>query len=301
MKYLLLGVICMLLAACPRAWCARNDTGERKETAVRLRDSMEVRRSRVWLSDLLPPDAPPAIQKASAAIELCPAPQPGSARVFDAAQIASRLVGRPEVLRQLAIPPRITIRYSGWPIAEAAVRIAISKFLREPGLLEPSLLEPGPKQTRDLPDAARLEWLPPLAATEESPTLQVIGMEWDNRQESLQVRLRCLARASCGSFLVHVVLPAPLGQEWRNRLGSGAALISPPAGQPAATTAPGAALAERGKAATLVLDDGNMRISVRVICLQAGVLNQQIRVFDAKSRHVFHAEVVGAGLLHAAL
>jgi hypothetical protein len=345
MKHLLLGAIGMLLAAFPVAWCARNDTGDRKETAVRLRDSIEVRRSRVWLSDLLPPDAPPAMQKASAAIELCPAPQPGSARVFDAVQIASKLVGRPEVLRQLAIPSRVTIRYLGWPIAEAAVRIAISKYLREPsllepsllepsllepgllepgllepgllepgllepgllepgllepGLLEPGLLEPGPKQTRDLADAARLEWLPPLAAT-ESPTLQVIGMEWDNRRESLQVRLRCSTRASCGSFLVHVVLPAPRAREWRNRLGSGAGLMPPPAGQPGATTAPGAALAERGKAATLVLDDGNMRISVRVICLQAGVLNQQIRVLDAKSRHVFHAEVVGPGLLHAAL
>jgi hypothetical protein len=303
MKHLLLGAIGMSLAAFPVAWCARNDTGDRKETAVHLRDSIEVRRSRVWLSDLLPPDAPPAIQKASAAIELCPAPQPGSARVFEAAQIASKLVGQPEVLGQLAIPPRITIRYSGWPIAEAAVRIAISKFLREPSLLEPGLLEPGlleSKQRRNLSDAARLEWLPPLAATER-PTLQVIGMEWDIRQESMQVRLRCSTRASCGSFLVHVVLPAPLGQEWRNRLGSGTGLISPPAAQPAATTAPGAALAERGKAATLVLDDGNMRISVRVICLQAGVLSQTIRVLDAKSRHVFHAEVIGAGLLHAAL
>jgi flagella basal body P-ring formation protein FlgA len=38
-----------------------------------------------------------------------------------------------------------------------------------------------------------------------------------------------------------------------------------------------------------------------VICLQPGVLNQQIRVFEAQSRRVFHAEVVGAGLLHSTL
>lgn len=65
--------------------------------------------------------------------------------------------------------------------------------------------------------------------------------------------------------------------------------------------ASGATLAEKGKPATLILDSGTMRISVRVICLQAGALNQEIRVLDARTRHVFHAEVVGAGLLHAAL
>jgi hypothetical protein len=291
-KHLLLGTIWMLLAMIPLAWCAPNERVERNQPVVNLRDSVEVRRSRVWLSDLLPTDAPLAIRKATAAIELGQAPQPGSARVFEAEQIASKLVGQPEMLRQLAIPPRIRVRYLGWPIAEAAVRTAISKFLREQ-------LPLGPKQRRDLPDEAWIEWPRPLAAAEESPTLQAIGMEWDNRQQSMQVRLRCSTRASCGSFLVHVVLPAPYQQEWRSQLGAG--LIARQGEQTAATAASSVMLAQRGKAATLVLDDGNMRISVQVICLQAGVLDQQIRVFDAKSRHVFHGEVVGASLLHATL
>jgi hypothetical protein len=289
MKYVLLGTGWMLLAAIPLVWCARKEGADRNEPAVQLRDAVEVKRNRVWLSDLLPPDAPSPLQKASAAIELCQAPQPGSARVLDAEQITVKLAGQPEVLRQLAIPPRITVRYSGWPIAEETVRMAISKFLREQGW------------RRDLPDAARLEWLRPLSATEKPPTLQVMGLNWDNRQQSIQVRLRCSTRASCGSFLVHVVLPPPLGDEWRDRLGSGIGLNSPRAGQSAAATGDSAALAEKGKPATLILDGGSVRISVRVICLQRGVLNQQIRVFDARSRHVFHAEVVGAGLLHATL
>ena len=58
-------------------------------------------------------------------------------------------------------------------------------------------------------------------------------------------------------------------------------------------------LAEKWKPATLVLDGGSVRISVRVICLQQGVLNQQIRVIEERSRRVFHAEVVGAGRLRA--
>ena len=291
MRYLLLGAGWMLLATTPLTWCARNEEAGGNTPAVQLRDAVEVSRSQVWLSDLLPRDAPSGLQKASAAIELCPAPQPGSARILEARQIISRLAGQPEVLGQLAIPSRITLRYSGWPIAEAAVRMAISRFLREPGLSES-----GAK--RDLADSAKLEWLRPLSATEEHPTLQVTGLDWDNRRQTAQVRLRCSRRASCGNFLVRVVLPSPLDEEWRNRQRPGIGLNSG-AARLAAADGMGGVLAEKGKPATLVLDGGSVRISVRVICLQRGVLNQQIRVIEERSRRVFHAEVVGAGRLRA--
>jgi hypothetical protein len=284
MKHVLLGTGWMLLAAIPFAWCAENGN----EPKVQLREVVEVKRNRVLLSDLLPLDAPPALQKAGAAIDLCQAPQPGSTRILDAGQIRIKLAGQAELLRQLAMPTRITVRYSGLPIAEETVRRAISNFVRAKGW------------TRDLPDAARLEWSPPRSAVEEHPAVQVTGIDWDSRQQSAQVRLRCSARTSCGSFLVHVFLPSPLGEEWRKWPASTIDLNLPRAGQTDSITA-GAVLAERGKSATLILEDGGMRISVRVICLQPGALNQQIRVFDAQSRRVFHAEVVGAGLLHASL
>jgi hypothetical protein len=284
MRYILPGALWMLLAATPLAWCAGNDGAGIHQPTVRLRDAVEVKKDQLWLSDLLPIDAPSTLRKSASTIELCHSPQPGSARTLDAEQIAIKLAAQPEVFSQLAIPPRITVRYSGWPIAEEAVRTAISSFLR------------AQRWRGELPDAARLEWRPP-AAIEEHPTLQVMGLDWDNRQQSVQVLLRCSKRASCGSFLVHVFFPAPLGEEWRKQVaGSG---LNSPSGE--LTSATGAVLAERGKPATLILDDGNMRISVRVICLQAGALNQQIRVFEAQGRRVFHAEVVGLGLLHASL
>ena len=290
MKYVLLAT--MLVVATPPGWCVRNQ--ERNDLLVQLRDTVGVKQNRVWLADLLPPDASPVLRKVSATIELCPAPQPGSARVLDGEQITARLAGQPELLRQLAIPPRITVRYAGWPIAEERVRLAISEFLRQQ-----SLHELGGR--RDLPDAARLEWSQPLLVTEQNPKLEVVGLDWDNRRQSVQARLRCSRRATCGSFLLHVVLPLPLAGEWRQRLALSSALNSPGDGMQSAANEDGAVLAEKGKPATLVLDDGSMRISVRVICLQRGVLKQQIRVVEARSRHVFHAEVVGVGLLHASL
>lgn len=234
MKCFWSSLVWMWLAAIPMGWCAGS------EPKAQLLDAVEVKRERVWLSDLVPPSAPSAIQKASSAIALCRAPRPGSPRVLDAEQIATKLAALPELLRQLAIPSRITVRNSGWPIEEAAVRLAISRFLRE---------QPG---NRDLPDAAKLDWQR-LSATKEHSTLQVTGLEWDLRQQSAQVRLRCSARASCGSFLVHLVLPPPIGDEWRSRLASSIGASFPGSGHQAAPTT-GAVLAERGKPANLILD-----------------------------------------------
>jgi hypothetical protein len=205
---------------------------------------------------------------------------------LEAEQITNKLARRPELLRELKIPSRVTVRYSGWPIVEDEIRKTVSKFLRE-------------RWQADVPEATQLEWPPMLASTEKDSALQVMSASWDDRQRSMQLRLRCTARAACGSFLVHIVLSAPLAEEWHTRLEPGSSLNS--SGDGDTLIASGAALAEKGKPATLILDGGAMRISVRVICLQAGALNQEIRVLDARTRHVFHAEVVGAGLLHAAL
>jgi hypothetical protein len=284
MKHLKLGAMWIFLAMTSAMLCRGIERADPHQPAVQLRDAVEVKEKRVLLSDLLPPDAPAALQKASAAIALCRAPQPGGERVLNSEQITSQLAGRRELLRQLEIPARIKIRNSGWPIAEARVRTAIARFMREQGL------------KHDLPDASRLEWLAAVSA-EKAPTLQVQEAAWDNRQQSVQVRLRCSARTSCGSFLVHIVLPASLAAEWHNWLEPDSNSLR----DEARLVAPATALAEKGKPATLILDDGSMRISLRVICLQPGALNQQIRVFDTRSRHVFHAEVVGAGLLHANL
>ena len=287
MKYLGLGASWMLLALFPVTMCVAIERVNMNQPAVQLRDTVQVNGKQVWLSDLLPADAPLALQKTGAAIALCQSPQPGSARVLEAEQITSKLSARPELLRRLTIPWRVTVRYAGWPIGEDSVRVAVSRFLRA-------------RWKASLPDAAQLKWPEMLAVTEKDSALQVMAANWDNRQQAMQLRLRCSHRTSCGSFLVHIVLPAPLTEEWHTRLEPGSGLNSSGDGD-SALMASGAALAEKGKPATLILDSSDMRISVRVICLQAGALNQEIRVLDARTRHVFHAEVVGAGMLHAAL
>ena len=166
-----------------------------------------------------------------------------------------------------------------WPVEQDAVRKAISGFLRTQGW-------------DDLPQAARLLLPEPLSTKERQPQLQVTSLEWDYRQQALQFRLRCL-HASCLDFLVHVVLPRTATGEWQSRLLSLTGL--PGSDRTGAENAP--LLVQRGKPATLVVQEGTMRLFIPVVCAEPGILKQRIRVYDKLSHRVLYGEVIGADLL----
>lgn len=273
---LLLCNIC-LLPAVPAVWGGSQP--------VRLLPAVEVDHSPVLLSDLLPVDAGHAIQKASALVVLCQAPQSGSVRLLQAEEILRSVVARPELRSALSIPSRVTVRESSPLIQQESIREAIVDFLRA-------------HSWGELPQTARLEWPESLAFRESRAQLHVIAVTWDQRQQTPQFRLGCTQRSACGDFLVHVVLPASVANAWQRHLVSPASLRL----TSAASSAPaGPVLAGRGKPALLVLEGGDMRVSLPVICTEPGVLNQRIRVLDRHSQRIFYADVVGEGLLHATL
>jgi hypothetical protein len=262
-------------------WCAGHESGR----VIHLRDAVEINRAVVLLSDLLPAEAPVAIRNASATIELCRAPQPGSVRTLHAEQILAAIKTHFDPPPDLVIPPTVLIRSTGWPISEAGVRDAISEFLQKNG------------SGARLPEITRLYLPEHLAATQESFQLRVTHMEWNAREHAIAVRLRCLNRRSCGSFLARAVLPK--SEDWPHRLLQ--AISSSSTRPPNGPALAGRPLIARGKTATLILEEANMRISVPVTCLEPGLLHQRIRVFDRQSRRVFLADIVGDHLLHASL
>ena len=253
---------------------------------VRLQEVVAVRHETVFLSDLLPSDATAALRMAGAAIELCRAPQPGSIRILGSEEIARRMAGASDLLRGLVVPPRITIRSYGWPIGKEPIRQAIADYLGSRGW------------KRDVLATAKVEWPETLAANEENFRLQVTGSEWNSHLQTLLARLRCSNHSACGSFLVRLFLPP--GVEAPQRLGSEIAQESNRFESAVKAAPSGPPLAERGKSATLLLQGENVRFSVPVYCIDTGALKQWIRVVDSRHR-LFRAEVVGAGLLRAAL
>jgi len=255
---------------------------------VPLRDTVVVEHSGpVLLSDLLPGSAEEGLRQISANIELCPAPRPGAVRVLRAEQVAQSLKVYPALLRQLTIAPRITIQSPGTTVSDASVRAAISEFLRARGW------------QGGLPENARLQL--PKVSPANGESVQVTHLHWDLQRQALEVRLRCSKLRSCTAFLGYVVLPQAATEDSSNALLRALSGNSPRIPDTTPAAAAGPSLMAKGKTATLILADATMQIAMPVICLEPGLLNQQIRVFDKRTRRVFVAQVIGNHLLRASL
>lgn len=257
---------------------------------VSLRERIEINRESIRLSDLLPPDAPVALIAASNPIEVGPAPLPGSPRVLLAPQLITKLADRPDLLSELVLPATITVTRKGWPIPLQSIRSAAASYMQKRGWPQAGLLA-----------RADIAW-PAVIALAENPAFEVSGAFWDYRQHLLQLRVRCLKRLACASFLVMTQFPGSLVE--RQIVFTPPATTSPhpplqslEASQPAS----GNPLTHAGDPASLILESNGIRISLPVVCLQRGFLRQEIRVRDAAGPRVYRAEVVGMDLLRAPL
>ncbi len=254
---------------------------------VALSEIVDVSGETIRLSELLPRSAPLALRRASEAIELGRSPQPGSVRALEATQIAQALIKQPDLLRHLAIPNRILIGRLGWTIQREAIHETIVRFFHDRS------------DHRELLDSV-LQSPDDVTSREENPALEVAGILRDVRGQGFELRLRCAKRALCSSFVVRLLDPQASSLDWSAPPSS---TRSPTSGRSLAVAAKetGPVLAEAGKKAMLLLDDGRMSISLQVVCLERGRLLQKIRVLDTSSHRVIQAEVVGAGKLHANL
>jgi hypothetical protein len=274
--------------------------GEDSGAAVALRQMAEVTGNRLQLSDLLPADASAELRAIAGGVGLGRAPQPGSLRILERAQIVRELQRRPRLLLQLRIPERITIRRAGWPISRAAVSEAVAGFL---------LAQSG--NGARMADIAGLQWSGEVSSDEANPAVEGKAAYWDNREQAFAVRLRCAEASYCGSFLVHVP-EARAGSAEKDRGAAdpaehaGTATLSgrggnahPQSAESAPQREPGLSLAEAGKPAKLMVEGDGFRISMPVVCLERGVLGQKIRALDSSNHRVVWAEVVGAGRLLA--
>jgi len=283
-KFLLISACLTVVMTAPCEWLA----AQQASGAIQLRDMVVIdHQGPVLLSDLLPSDAPVGLRETSQRVELCQAPQAGALRVLRAEQVLRSITPYPDLLQQFTIPPRIIIRYLGSSASEARVRDAISEFLRIRGW------------DKGLPEGAKLD-LPEVTAA-EGESFQVTQVQWDTQRQAMEVRLGCSKPRPCGAFLGYVLLPQTLPVDSRKGLTRA---ISAKSERVPRTDAPDVAhppLVTKGKTATLILENATMRISVPVTCLEPGLLNQSVRVFDKRSRRILVAQVVGDHLLRASL
>ena len=239
---------------------------------VRLRELATVGADRIALSDLLPAEAPSDLRRTGAEVTLGASPNLGTTRVLMPAEIARALAAQPGLLSQLELPARVLVRRDGFPLDRDSIWAVARRFLK----------------TTDwhIPDDAFLNWDGEIVTRKASPALAVTHAKCDLSRKVTQLWMRCVDRGACPDFLVRVpnTICSP------NRLGQ------PPS--PRAKSASAAEQMQEGSKAWLIIDSGNLRLELAVVCLQRGSIGQTIRVVDPSSRRVFLAEIVGARALH---
>jgi hypothetical protein len=247
------------------------------QTAVLLR-AASVSRETIRLSDLLPPETSPKMRQAGEQIELGATPQCHTTRFFAPSEIENRTSSWP-ALQGLSVPGPVSVERVCFPIRREAVQHVISEFAHQKNMV-----------LAELP----LHWSEVIYASRENPALEVEQAFPDPVRPTLQIRLRCVERAICPSFLVSVpTMPRPHPSTPGSRLLSAAAT--------ALQTARGAALVESGQRVILVFEDPPLRMQLPVTCLQRGVLGEQVRAMDPSTHRLFRAEVTSAGTLTAHL
>ena len=197
---------------------------------------------------------------------------------------------------------QITGRQAGLSIPRNQIWRAISNALRLRGFEE-----------GELPSARDLDYSGAVP-TAQGELLEVTSITWDAVLQSLQFRLRCKESGNCLPFLVRVhgsestVSPIVLSRIRREQAvpePERSSLATNSGNQRSRGGAARAAIArislvERGQPATLILKGDGVRVSARVICLERGSEGQEIRARSKEGRRLFHARVIGAGVLEAA-
>jgi hypothetical protein len=267
------------------------DAQKLSQPAVSLPERVEVTGDTISLSDLLPRSASADLRTLGKSLGLGLAPQPGSVRSLTRQQISARLAENEDLWRRLELPAQITVQRVGWPIRGDSVLRTVSNFLHKQGWKDN--FQSG---------AASLQWSGAIARRNENAALQVTGAKPDSGQRTLEVRMRCVDRSLCSSFLAFVTLPHAFPGITGGTMTATApsANQSRPSGRIASVqrTTPGPGLVERGASAQLKMESGGVQISVPVVCLERGSLGEQIRV-RAAGHHVLLAEVVGTNQLRA--
>ena len=135
--------------------------------------------------------------------------------------------------------------------------------------------------------AGQVRFLDPVTALVQDPRLQVVRVgNWTGG--ALKAELRCHDHRACLPFYV--------------LLGGGTADAQGGTPQKGVTDSlDKSALMRDGDPATLLFEGSTLRISMPVICLQSGNRGQTIRVASTDHKRFFSAEIVGSGLLKAAL
>jgi hypothetical protein len=144
-------------------------------------------------------------------------------------------------------------------------------------------------------NAGQVQFLAQVDAAREDASLRVVSVK-GSIDGATDVKLRCQDNRECLPFyvLIHNARPARFTDGYAKPVS-----IATRSGSADNTSSAG--LMRSGDRATLILEEADFRISMPVICLEAGMRGQQIRVASKDGRRFYKGEVMSSGILKGRL
>jgi len=257
-------LLLFIAACCPAATLDSENVSESVTAVVTLREKIIVRRSRIRFSDLLPADADKQLKQSAATLDLGPAPEPGSFRVFRAEELRNKVGKRLKV----QIPKMVVVHAAGFPIEVAALKRALAEYTAHP----------------DGIDDAAISFPLELVTRAPNPGFRVASLAPGADAYSATAFMQCQLPRECGPFALRLAFLRPIhwarGEKQKLRVKAGPIQV-------------GTVLVRPGRLATLVLHDAGLRISMQVLALQRAGMGASVRVLDKVSRRIYLARVSG--------
>ena len=172
--------------------------------------------------------------------------------------------------RRLEVPESLRVTGLGFWIEREVIAEAVRKYLAG---------RTGCTMEATLP----LTWAATMSGR-PNPMLEVLGAAPAVAHRGLELRLRCVEREACGSFVAYV--PAECEAK---KLATVEARRREPL------------LVKAGERARVTMESQSMKVFLQVVCLEAGARNKRIRVRELGGTRVFLAEVTGPRQLRASL
>lgn len=137
-------------------------------------------------------------------------------------------------------------------------------------------------------DAEHITHMPNVTAAEESPQLSIVRVVPVDSEE-VAVRLACRDASICLPFLVFVRARRSEAERFRSTTAS-----PPQVKVASASTHP---LMRAGESVTFLIESDDVRITMNVVCLQAGQVGDTIRVATTDRKLVYRAQVIAPGIV----
>jgi hypothetical protein len=139
------------------------------------------------------------------------------------------------------------------------------------------------------------------AQVRDGESLELMKVRWDEVLRAIEFRLRCKSSAACLPFLVRVrtrgVERHPAFSNRRSGADGPADGAQMERGLTRTLRLP--KMVRPGQMVTLIWEQGDMRISRRVVCLDAGGKDQEVRTRSKEGGRVMRARVLAEGLVKA--